>query len=146
MDLESKAKIQRQGIQGDINALDQKRRDLQLQLDVLNRLLGEEVKITKLVRTRSAPVSGENLFAKAEGNVETSARKFCVKILDEDPNRYFTAMEMTDELLRRGYKTNAKKFKNSVKSTLNWLRDEGKIKYKAGKGIGHYTSLNNPEN
>lgn len=61
-------------------------------------------------------------------------KELCVEILNENVGRYFNDAQMAEELLAHGYKTNAKNFVRSVRSTLGALVKENKIACKKGVG------------
>ena len=145
MTLEERAKAQRKDLQNELASLEQRKRDLQLQLEVLDNLLGDETKQRNLplIIRRGAPTKSAVLLEKLEGS---SLRGSIIKILDEEPHKYFSGADMAEELLKRGFQTSAANFKHSVKTTLNILSNDNKVKSKEGEGMKLYSSIHNPEN
>ena len=148
MNLEEKAKARIQELQRERDSLDQRKRDLDLKIEELNNLLkGGKEESQILVRT--APTANwarqiltETLIEHMSGSV----RKMTVKMLDENQDKYFNAGQVAEELLKRGFKTTARNFKHSVKTTLNWLSRNRMVKVKEGKGnMKLYTSIHNPQ-
>lgn len=141
MNLELKVKSRLQKLQVELESLSQRKRDLNLKIEELTMLLtGKEDE------TDSASTVERTKQSKGKGTSETSLRKAIVDLLDEKPDEYSSAADIAEELLNRGFQTTAKKFKHSVKTTLNWLTNNKKVNAKEGKGMKLYGSIKNTEN
>jgi len=139
MSLEEKLRNRVKVLQGELNSLDQKKRDLQVKIEELTYLLHEEKSEAKTPLLRTDLGDQENEQIKSE-----NIRELILSVLDENPTKFFKSTQMSDVLLRMGAKSTSKNFTHLVRTSLNALRRQGKVTSKSGESnTVLYTSLKN---
>ena len=140
MSLEERLKERIKALQGELNSLDQRKRELHIKIEELNYLLNEEKTESKTSLHRGAPVRVQENGKDKSDNI----RELIVTVLDESPEQYFKASQLSSELLRQGTKSTSKDFTHLIRTTLNYLRKNNKVKSIAGESnVILYTSLKN---
>jgi len=109
-----------------INEAEQKKIELQEKLKFGRELLGETIPensaVSPLGRRRGASVQ--------------TLPKAIIQVVDLQPDKYFTSLEIADTLIEKGFKSKSANFKVLIQITLNKMAKQGKIEVqKDGRSV-----------
>ena len=119
--------------EGKIKETEQKKIELQEKIKFGRELLGETIPENSAVSP----------LGRRRGAIVQTLPKAIIQIVDSQPDKYFTSLEIAETLIEKGFKSKSTNFKVLVQITLNKMakqekievvRDGRSVKYRALKG------------
>ncbi|HBR21303.1 MAG TPA: hypothetical protein DD713_01840 [Nitrospiraceae bacterium] len=115
-----------------IKEAEQKKIELQEKVKFGRELLGETIPESSAV----APSVRRRRTA-----IFQTLPKAIIQIVDSQPEKFFTSLEIVDKLIERGFKSKSKQFKVLVQITLNKMAKAGRIHFMKDGRFVTYSSF-----